>query len=83
MRRFYVHFTTALDAKGLEFDATIVPWIGRLDLADSVVANALYVAISRPRQQLSIVAPEDVHDLFAPWITEGLVEAVYGADIGH
>jgi hypothetical protein len=83
VRRFFVHFTTALDAKGLEFDAAIVPWVGRLDLADPIVANALYVAISRPRQRLSIVVPEDVYDPFARWIAEGMVEVVHGAGLDN
>jgi hypothetical protein len=54
--RYYVHFTTPLEAKGLEFDAVVVAGLDQFDMADSVDANACYVAVSRPRSRLSIVA---------------------------
>lgn len=80
VRRFFVHFTTALDAKGLEFDATIVPWIGNVNLKDSLVANGLYVAFSRPRHRLSIIAPEHVQEPFESWIADGMVATVHGVE---
>lgn len=73
-RRFFVHFTTALDAKGLEFDAAIVPLVGQLERGDAIAANAMYVAISRPRQYLTIVA--ESAGPFDAWATEGLLEQV-------
>ncbi|MFT3764777.1 MAG: hypothetical protein QM820_04565 [Minicystis sp.] len=76
LRRFFVHFTTALDAKGLEFDAAIVPCIDHLDLSDPIVANSLYVAISRPRQYLAIIAPHEAREVLACLIPEGMAELV-------
>lgn len=58
IQRFYVHFTTALDAKGLEFDATVVPFVERYRLNEPAEANRLYVAITRPRTLLTLVATE-------------------------
>ena len=55
-RRYYVHFTTALEAKGLEFDAVIVPHLERFDLDNAVHANGSYVAVSRPRASLTLIA---------------------------
>jgi len=55
VRRFYVHFTTPLDAKGLEFDAVVVASVEGYDLSDPVGANSFYVAVSRPRESLVMI----------------------------
>ena len=55
LQRFYVHFTTPLEAKGLEFDAAIVARLGDFDLQNAEQANGCYVAFSRPRAALSLV----------------------------
>lgn len=62
IRRYFVHFTTPREAKGLEFDAVVVADLGRFDLNDPTDANAAYVAVSRPRRSLSLVAVEDELD---------------------
>ncbi len=77
LARFYVHFTTALDAKGLEFDAVVVAGVEDFKLDDAAEANACYVALSRPRSVLSIVG--DLSRLVPAWqklASEGLVERV-------
>jgi ATP-dependent exoDNAse (exonuclease V) beta subunit len=64
-----------LDAKGLEFDAVIVPVHTRLDGMETAALNSLYVAFSRPRQHLAIVASADVEGpVFGRWMKEGLLE---------
>jgi superfamily I DNA/RNA helicase len=55
IKPYYVHFTTALQAKGLEFDTAIVAYIEEFDIQDEVMANRLYVAITRPRENLMLV----------------------------
>jgi len=50
--RFHTHFTTALDAKGLEFDVVVVPDLSAFDSSDGIGRNSLYVAVSRPRHAL-------------------------------
>ncbi len=50
--RFVTHFTTPAEAKGLEFDAVIVPDISAFDFNDPVGLNAFYVAVSRPRHAI-------------------------------
>ncbi len=59
-RRHMVHFTTPLEAKGLEFDAVVVPFAERFNLDDPIDANGCYVAISRPRSSLLVVASEGI-----------------------
>lgn len=54
-RRYVVHFTTPLPVKGLEFDVVIVPHFDKFDLCSPVSANAAYVAVSRPREELVLV----------------------------
>lgn len=71
-RRFFVHFTTALDAKGLEFDAAIVPLVERAP--DVTALNAVYVALSRPRRHLTIVAASSAVEPFEGWARDGLLE---------
>jgi hypothetical protein len=55
VRRFYVHFTTPLEAKGLEFDAVVVAGVDDFNLRSATEVNALYVAISRPRESLALI----------------------------
>jgi hypothetical protein len=55
LQRFYVHFTTAIEAKGLEFDAAVVAGLHDFDLDSPEQANALYVALSRPRHALTLI----------------------------
>jgi len=50
--RLKTHFTTALDAKGLEFDVAVVPDISEFSDADPIALNGLYVAVSRPRHAI-------------------------------
>lgn len=73
-RRFFVHFTTALDAKGLEFDAAIVPLLERTP--DETALNGVYVALSRPRRHLTIVVTSLAVEPFEAWARDGLLELV-------
>lgn len=57
--RAYLHFTDSVQAKGLEFDAVIVPDLGSFDLEDPIARNKFYVAISRPRHGLLIGMRDD------------------------
>ncbi|WP_352833768.1 ATP-binding domain-containing protein [Mesorhizobium sp. M0664] len=47
--RFHTHFTTPVEAKGLEFDVVVIPNLASYDGSDAVGRNSLYVAVSRPR----------------------------------
>jgi hypothetical protein len=50
--RLKTHFTTPLEAKGLEFDVALVPDISEFGETDSIELNGLYVAVSRPRHAI-------------------------------
>jgi DNA helicase IV len=50
--RLKTHFTTPLEAKGLEFDVAVVPDLSEFDEEDPLDLNGLYVAVSRPRYAL-------------------------------
>jgi superfamily I DNA/RNA helicase len=50
--RFKTHFTTPLDAKGLEFDVVVIPDISEFSEDDPIEINGLYVAVSRSRYAL-------------------------------
>jgi DNA helicase IV len=50
--RLKTHFTTPLEAKGLEFDVAVVPDISEFNEVDAISLNGLYVAVSRPRHAL-------------------------------
>lgn len=68
-RRFFIHFTTPLDVKGLEFDSVIVPFFDRYDLAEPIEANSAYVALTRPRLNLHVIGDSCFGDgLFADLI---------------
>jgi hypothetical protein len=47
--RLTTHFTTPLEAKGLEFDVVVVPDTSEFDDNAQIDLNGLYVAVSRPR----------------------------------
>jgi DNA helicase IV len=57
--RFKTHFTTSLDAKGLEFDVVVVPDVSEFSEDDPIEINGLYVAVSRPRYALMLGCPEE------------------------
>jgi hypothetical protein len=50
--RLKTHFTSALEAKGLEFDVAVIPDVSEFDETDEIALNALYVAVSRPRHAI-------------------------------
>jgi hypothetical protein len=50
--RLKTHFTTPLEAKGLEFDVAVIPDISEFNEADLISLNGLYVAVSRPRHAI-------------------------------
>jgi len=81
VRRYFVHFTTPREAKGLEFDAVVVADLGRFDLDDPVDANAAYVAVSRPRRSLSLIVVENQLDPRVRTLLDGglLARRVAGA----
>ncbi|KAA1054436.1 hypothetical protein [Azospirillum argentinense] len=56
VRLYHVHFTSAYEAKGLEFDVTLVPDLNAFDLSVPEGRAALYVATSRPRGALLLAA---------------------------
>ncbi len=57
-RRFDVHFTDALEAKGLEFDVVFVPDIASFFGGDLIDRNGFYVAVSRARHSLFMACPK-------------------------
>jgi transcriptional regulator with XRE-family HTH domain len=52
--RLKTHFTTPLEAKGLEFDVAVVPDISEFSDKDPIDLNGLYVAVSRPRYAIRL-----------------------------
>ena len=50
--RLKTHFTTPLEANGLEFDVAVLPDISQFNDADPIALNGLYVAASRPRHAI-------------------------------
>jgi hypothetical protein len=52
--RLKTHFTTPLQAKGLEFDVAVVPDISEFNDEDLIQLNGLYVAVSRPRHAITL-----------------------------
>jgi len=55
-RRHVRHFTSVLNAKGLEFDVVILPYLEAYDLADRLHINRLYVGLTRARKRLVLLA---------------------------
>lgn len=54
-RRHIRHFTSVANAKGLEFDVVIVPYLERYDISDPTHINRLYVALTRARRKLVLL----------------------------
>lgn len=52
--RLKTHFTTPLQAKGLEFDVAVVPDISEFDDEYLLSLNGLYVGVSRPRHAITL-----------------------------
>ena len=52
------HFTAVANAKGLEFDVVVVPYVGAYALQDVHARNSLYVALSRACGRLVVVLEE-------------------------
>lgn len=50
--RLKTHFTTPLEAKGLEFDVAVIPDISEFNDNNPIDLNGLYVAVSRPRHAI-------------------------------
>lgn len=74
-RPFFIHFTTALDTKGLEFDNVIVPFFDDFNLDDKIDLNSAYVAISRPKLSLKIFgSPLIVEFKMRPLIEKGILQ---------
>ena len=63
--RLKTHFTTPLQAKGLEFDVAVVLNIAEFSDADLIALNGLYVGVSRPRYALLLgcEAPHAAHNV--------------------
>jgi hypothetical protein len=63
--RLKTHFTTPLQAKGLEFDVAVVPNIAEFSDAGPIALNGLYVGVSRPRYALLLgcEAPHAAHNV--------------------
>lgn len=57
-RRHVRHFTTVANAKGLEFDVVIVPYLERYRMNDALDINHLYVAVTRARRKLVLVSDQ-------------------------
>jgi len=59
-RPFFIHFTVPIDVKGLEFDIVVAPCFDEYDLNDPIEANSAYVAITRAREQLTIMGSKEI-----------------------
>lgn len=76
-RRHIRHFTSVNNAKGLEFDVVLVPYLERYDLTNPSHANHLYVAITRARQTLVLLSDashanprfESIWEAYHQWLT--------------
>ncbi len=55
-RRHVRHFTAVGNAKGLEFDVVVLPYLECYDLTNKTDTNRLYVALTRPRRQLILMS---------------------------
>lgn len=55
-RRHMRHFTSVLNAKGLEFDVVVLPLLEAYDLEDRSHINRLYVGLTRARKRLVLLA---------------------------
>lgn len=61
-RRYMRHFTSVENAKGLEFDVVIVPFLERYRLSSTFDMNRLYVAVTRPRYRLVLISTAQYRD---------------------
>lgn len=55
-RRHMRHFTSVLNAKGLEFDVVILPYLEAYNLEDRSHINRFYVGLTRARKRLILLA---------------------------
>lgn len=55
-RRHVRHFTAVGNAKGLEFDVVVLPYLECYDLTNKADTNRLYVALTRPRRKLILMS---------------------------
>ncbi len=58
-RRHVRHFTSVMNAKGLEFDVVVLPYLERYDLEERAMVNRLYVGLTRARRRLVLLAQAD------------------------
>lgn len=58
-RRHVRHFTSVVNAKGLEFDVVVVPTIESYQLSDAGHVNRLYVGLTRARKKLVLLSHTD------------------------
>ncbi|MBY5946829.1 hypothetical protein [Photobacterium rosenbergii] len=67
-KKYLVHFSCPQNVKGLEFDTVIFAGLEQVNWQQSEEINRVYVALSRPRKQLVIMAdskvlPENVKEV--------------------
>lgn len=63
-RRHLRHFTSVLNAKGLEFDTVILPYIDAYDLDLPSHVNRLYVGLTRARKKLLLLSSGNMSPKF-------------------
>jgi hypothetical protein len=63
-KRFIKHFMSILNAKGLEFDTVILPYLEGYDLKNKSDINKLYVGITRAKKRLIILRTKE-NELFS------------------
>jgi len=54
-KRYIAHVTTPKNIKGLEFDHLIALYLEEYDLNKTIDKNSLYVIMSRPKKELSLI----------------------------
>jgi len=54
-RRYIRHFISIVNAKGLEFDTVVLPFLETYDLEDRLHVNRLYVGLTRARRNLILL----------------------------
>ncbi len=59
-RRHMRHFTSVINAKGLEFDVVVMPCLEAYDLEDRSHINRLYVGLTRARKRLLLLADREM-----------------------
>jgi len=58
-KRFIKHFMSVLNAKGLEFDTVILPYLEGYDLTNQSDINKLYVGLTRAKKRLIILGTKE------------------------